>query len=61
LTGLGGVHWRDVSSHQYNGFLVPNGCSGWIWTVPVRMTETAFTASADPGSVRETVIEARIV
>jgi hypothetical protein len=61
LIGRGGVHWREVSIHQYSGFLVPNGCSGWIWTVPVLTTETALTASADPGSVRDTVMEALIV
>jgi len=30
LIGSGGVHLRDVSSHQYRGFLLPLGCSGWI-------------------------------
>jgi hypothetical protein len=28
LIGSGGVHFRDVSIHQYSGFLVPKGCSG---------------------------------
>jgi len=60
LIGRGGVHWREVSSHQYIGFFVPYGCSGRICTVPVLMTDTAFTASADPVSVRETAIEALI-
>jgi hypothetical protein len=59
-TRRGGVHRCDVSSHQYSGFLVPNGCSGWICTVPVLTADTAFTAAADPRSVRETVIESFI-
>jgi hypothetical protein len=57
LIGRGGVHSRDVSSHQYIGFLDPYGCSGRIWTVPVLTTETARTGPV-PGSERDTAVEA---
>ena len=46
LMGRGESHRREVSSHQYSGFLVPNTCSGWISTVPVLITETALIGSA---------------
>jgi hypothetical protein len=59
LTGRGGVHCREVSSHQYIGFLDPYGCSGRICTVPVLMTETARTGPS-PGPERDTAVEVLI-
>ena len=44
--GRGGVHRREVSSHQYSGALLPYGCCGWIRTVPVLITDTDFTGPA---------------
>src|SRR5215469_14342821 len=56
LIARGGVHRREVSSHKYSGLRLPYECSGWICTVPVLITETAFTPPGDPGSERATGI-----
>ena len=52
MIGRGGVQLRDPRIQAYVGIRLPKACWGWIWVVPVLITETARIGSVPiPDSV----------